>query len=258
MSYEKYSQRLDHIINVVADAGFKGIEPEVCMLGPYLDDPAKLAADLDENGLELGALCLVCDWLSSRETKEETAEADRIIGILKQHFPDAILALCQMPQADRDNLQDRQSNCISCCNAIGRRASNSGIRTVFHPNSPEGSVFRTAEDYGILIEGLDSSLVGFAPDAGHIARGGMDPVSVFEDYISVIRHVHFKDMSEDGTWVKMGSGCIDFTGIVRVLEQYAYKGWGMVEDESSGAELDPDAFTRDNAEYMKAQLYWGK
>ena len=254
MSYEKYSQRLDHIINVVAESGFAGIEAEVCMLGPYNEDPIALAADLLKNTLELGAICLVCDWLAPQETAAETAEADRVIAMLESYFPGTILALCQMPQADRSNLQERQNNCISCCNAIGRRAADCGIRTVLHPNSPEGSVFRIAEDYKVLMDGLDTSVVGYAPDAGHIAKGGMDPVAIFQEYASVIQHVHFKDMQEDGTWAEMGQGCIDFAAIVSTLEQHNYQGWIMVEDESPRAEVDPDTVTRANGEYLNARF----
>ena len=254
MSYEKYSQRLDHIIDVVGESGFAGIEAEVCMLGPYNEDPVKLAGDLQEKGLQFAALCLVCDWLSPHETPEELVEADRVIAMLKSHFPAAILALCQMPQADRSNLAERQDNCITCSNAIGRRAADSGIRTAFHPNSPEGSVFRIAEDYKVLMDGLDASVVGYAPDAGHIAKGGMDPVAIFQEYGSTIQHVHFKDMRQDGIWAEMGAGDIDFAGIVSALEQNNYQGWIMVEDESPRAEIDPDAVTRANGEYLKANF----
>ena len=254
MSYEKYSQRLDHIIDVVAESGFAGIEAEVCMLGPYNEDPARLAGDLQAKGLGLAAICLVCDWLSPQETGEELAEADRVIGILQSHFPGTLLALCQMPQDDRSNLQERQDNCIACSNAIGRRAADSGVRTAFHPNSPEGSVFRIAEDYKVLMDGLDASVVGFAPDAGHIAKGGMDPVAIFREYGATIQHVHFKDMRQDGTWAEMGAGDIDFAGIVGGLVQQNYEGWIMVEDESPRAEIDPDAVTRANGEYLKANF----
>jgi inosose dehydratase len=254
MSYEKYSQRLDHIISVVAESGFAGIEAEICMLGPYNKAPEKLSADLKTRGIGLGALCLVCDWLSPQETDEELAEADRVITMLRAHFPGTLLALCQMPQADRSDLSERQNNCIACCNAIGRRAADSGVATVMHPNSPPGSVFRIAEDYKILMDGLDSSVITYAPDAGHIAKGGMDPVAIFKEYGSVIGHVHFKDMTPEGTWAEMGQGCIDFDAIVSGLQAGGFQGWIMVEDESPRAETDPDAVTVANGEYLKARF----
>ena len=71
MSYEKFSRKLDHIINVVRKAGFAGIEAEICMLGPYTEEPQKLSADLDSRNLKLAALCLVCDWLAEKESAAE-------------------------------------------------------------------------------------------------------------------------------------------------------------------------------------------
>lgn len=250
MSYEAYSQRLDHIIEVVSQAGFRGIEPEVCMLGSHRNDPQQLVYDLKARSLQMGALCLVHDWLGAEESAAERPETDRIIALLASHFPETVLALCQMPQADRANLAERQQNCIACCNAIGRRAADAGLITVFHPNSPPGSVFRTGDDYRIMIDGLDPEYVGYAPDAGHIAKGGMDPVAIFEQYADRIGHVHFKDMTTSGQWALMGDGSIDFSAIIQVLQNIDYQGWIMVEDESPLAETDPDAATRRNGEWL--------
>lgn len=252
MSFETYSQRLDHIIGIVSDSGMDGIEPEICMLGQYDSNPSKLAVDLRAKNLSLGALCLVCDWRDLKETPEERTEADRVIAMLKETFPDTLLALCQMPGEDRDDLVQRQRSCISCVNDIGARAADAGVEAAFHPNSPAGSVFRNADDYEVLLEGLDDRVVGFAPDFGHIAKGEMDPVGVCRQYASLIRHVHFKDMTLDGTWAEMGMGSIDFKGIVRVLESTGYAGWVMVEDESPRAETDPDKVTMENGEYIKS------
>jgi len=96
--------------------------------------------------------------------------------------------------------------------------------------------------------------IGFAPDAGHIAKGGMDPVKVFRDSISQIRHVHYKDMDRDGNWVEMGRGIIDFRSLTSLLKEAGYQGWIMVEDESTLAEADPDAATLFNGRYMREHL----
>jgi inosose dehydratase len=80
MSYQKYSQKLDHIMDVVSKVGFYRIGPKVCMLGPFKKQSQKLADELESNNLKLGALCLVCDWLGDQESEPERKEADRIIG----------------------------------------------------------------------------------------------------------------------------------------------------------------------------------
>jgi inosose dehydratase len=254
MSYEKYSDALDHIMDVSAASGFAGIEAEVCMLGKYRTEPVKLAESLSKRKLALGAICLVCDWRGSQETDAERAEADRVIAYLKQ-LPSAMLALCQMPGKDRADLRERQEHCIICCNEIGKRAVAAGVPVAFHPNSPGGSVFRIQEDYALLLDRLNTEVVGFAPDAGHIAKGGMNVVEMFRQYASVIRHVHYKDMTAAGAWAEMGKGSIDFTAITDGLIKSGYKGWIMIEDESPLAETNPDEVTRLNGIYLKQRSH---
>lgn len=251
MSFERFAGKIEHIASIVRKSGMKGLEPELCMLGGCASDPARLKALLDAQGVELGALCLVCDWRCEKESGEEREKADAAIRMLKEVFPAAVLALCQMPGKDRAELKARQRNAISCINEIGRRAAGAGIVAAFHPNSPAGSIFRVEEDYKTLLDGMDSRHLGFAPDAGHIAKGGMDPVKTIEGAIELVRHVHFKDMDASGAWVEMGRGVIDFPGIAKALKGAGYEGWIMVEDESALAERDPDAATLANGNYIE-------
>jgi inosose dehydratase len=115
-----------------------------------------------------------------------------------------------------------------------------------------------------LFDGLDSRYVGFAPDTGHIARGGMDVVELFETYRSLIKHIHFKDIAAGGgasdggaaggEWTAMGAGTIDFPRIVTRLRDTGYTGWIMVEEESFEAETDPDAAAGKNGIYLRQSL----
>jgi inosose dehydratase len=253
MSGDRYVGRLPHILEVVRAAGFAGIEPETCMLGAYYEDPLALKEVLDQHGLQLGAITLVCDWAGPVETEEERREAERLLEYMAS-FPDTHLMLCQMPGQDRSNLRPRQQNAIACVNAAAARAADRGIASSFHPNSPPGSVFRVEEDYAILLDGLDSRVVGFAPDTGHIAKGGIDVIEVIETYRSRIAHVHFKDIAATGEWVAMGAGVIDFPRIVTMLRDGGYDGWIMIEEESKAAEADPDAATIQNGAYLRGSL----
>ncbi len=253
MSGERYVGKLPHILKVVNAAGFAGIEPETYMLGAYYDDPQALKDVLVGHGLQLGALAFVAYWSGPLETEAERREADRVFNYVKA-FPDAHLVLVQLPGKDRTDLRQRQENLIACVNAVARRAADQGIACSFHPNSPPGSVIRLEEDYRLLLDGLDSRFVGFAPDTGHIARGGMDVVALFETYRPLIKHIHFKDIAGSGEWTAMGAGTIDFPRIVTRLRDTGYAGWIMVEEESSEAESDPDAATAKNGVYLRQSL----
>lgn len=254
MSYDKYRNRLDHILDVVRKAGGAGIEPEVCMLGPYTREPVALLEALDVRGLRLGALCLALDWRHAGETEEERTEADRVIRFLK-HFPGTVLTLVQLPGKDRSDLANRQVSALTNINAVARRAFEQGIACAYHPNSPSGSIFRVEDDYHVLLEGLDPRYCGYAPDTGHIARGGMDVEAIFRTYRSLIKHVHFKDMNTaSGAWSALGQGSIDHQGIMRYLNETGYDGWIMVEEESREAESDPDRMTVQNGVYIRDVL----
>ncbi len=253
MSGDLYAGKLPEILNIVKPAGFAGIESEPLMLGPYYDDPSTLKDILAQFNLHLGAIAFVCDWANPDETEQERTEAERVFRYAKS-FPETHLVLVQMPGQDRSNLRQRQENLISCVNAVAARAVDQGLSCSYHPNSPDGSVIRIEDDYKILLDALDSSVVGFAPDTGHIARGGMDVVKILKTYRPLIKHVHFKDITTSGGWTAMGAGIIDFPGIVTMLRDTGFAGWIMIEEESPEAEVDPNTATTKNGEYLRRSL----
>ncbi|MBK8504036.1 MAG: TIM barrel protein [Saprospiraceae bacterium] len=159
-----------------------------------------------------------------------------------------------MPQKNRDDLRTRQKNCLSCVNNIAERASDKGIGCSYHPNSPAGSVFRTAEDYEILLNGLNSDLIGYCPDVGHIAKGGMDPLTIIKKYRSQVNLVHYKDMFADGRWAATADGIIDFIGITQYLIETDYSGWIIMEDECDECISDPDGVTLKDGVYIDKLL----
>ena len=249
MSGDKYQGKLDHITKVVGQSGFAGIEPETVMLGNYYD-AGRMRELLAARQLELGALTLVCDWCHAVETdieKQATAQAIDFLG----HFPGSMLVLCQMPGKDREHLRQRQDSALNCIEAVAGRASARGIPSAFHPNSPAGSVFRTSDDYSLLLGELHRRQIGFAPDTGHIIKGGMDVQAIFESAATLIRHVHFKDIDANQNWVGMRHGITDFPRIVQGLNKHGFRGWIMVEEESAAAETDPDTATRQNGQYIR-------
>lgn len=241
MPGEQYKGKLEHIMDICQEAGFAGIEPESSFL-QHLEDPILMKEALDKYGLEFAVHCVVEDWLHPQETTEERSRADKWLEFLA-HFPDTILLLVHMPQSDRSNLRERQDNCISCVNDFARRAAEKGITVSKHPNSPSGSVFRIASDYEIMMEGLDEQAIGYCPDVGHIAKGGMDPLSIVRQYRDQVNLVHYKDMFEDGKWAQTGEGIIDFVGITNDLINTGYEGWIIMEDEADQAITDPDGVT---------------
>jgi inosose dehydratase len=245
------ANRLDHMIDVIARAGFAGVQPIFSWLGD-LSDPYRLAESLASRGVELAAMSFVLDWNHEGETEEELSEAASVMNFLG-HFPGALLCVVQMPRG-RVDVEVRQKRLIGNLNALARRAADRGIVTTFHPNSPESSIARTQEDYKILLNGLDSKVIGWTPDVGHIINGGMDPLETMEQYAPLINHVHYKDWDGDPEFVVMGRGKVDFAGITSWLGQRGFEGWIVCEDEGRQAIDDPDGVTLQDGAWVKTHL----
>ena len=250
----EWAGRLDHIVELLGRTGFAGVEPETQFLGE-LEEPGALKRALADAGIELAALCLVEDWLAPEETPAERSRADECLDLL-EHFPGTLLNLCQMPTTrptGAAELAARQRDLLACVHAIAERAAQRGIVSAYHPNSPDESIFRTPEDYRILLADLDERL-GWVPDCGHIARAGMDPLEYVREHRALVRHVHFKDMDAAGTWAEMGQGQIDYEAITRLLVDTDFDGWVVVEDESQRAVPQPDQVTLDDWAWIERHL----
>ena len=253
LDYDKEIDYLDDIMNTVSNAGFKGIDVQVAMLGKYKENPEKLKEELEKRGIELAALTVPFSWENDQETQEEKEHADYFINYLK-HFPNSIMNVPSRVGPNRENLLNRQKQIIACANALGKRAFENGVVASFHPASPITSYFRTKDDYNVLFEKLDTRYIGYTPDAGHIKAGGMDPVEIVKDNLSIVKHVHFKDCSNKYGWRKMGTGDIDFPTIVRNLIEYGYGGWIMVEEETEETTTDPNKVIFDINDYVASKL----
>ena len=251
MNVEKFHGQVPHMVSVLKDAGFSGMEAEIVMLGDYYKDWAALKELLDREGIVLSALAVHEDWLHAQETDEEKARLDEAIAFLT-HFPTSKLMLCHVA-ADpvrEHNLYEKQVNQLACLSAVARRAKEMGVVPVYHPNSGENSIFRYESDYHIMFDTLYRAGIGYAPDVGHMAKGGMDPLKVIREHRDIVQHVHFKDMTADHVWATMGTGVIDFVSIVRFLEETDYRGWIMTEDESPDAVEDSDGVVLADGKYM--------
>jgi inosose dehydratase len=246
--------RLGHMIEIIAKAGFTGIQPIFTWMGDLID-PDLLEAKLKEHGIELAALALAQDWNNPAETEQERQIADHAIRVLER-FPGAVLNTVQIPSGRHDLVQ-RQKNLISIVNAVSKRAADKGIPCSYHPNSPHSSIIRTEEDYRLILESLDSSVTGWTPDVGHIINGGMDPLEKMKEYQSLINHVHFKDWDGNPEFTLMGKGKVDLPGITQWLKDINYSGWIICEDEGEEALVDPDFVTLHDGKWIQEDLIPG-
>nr|WP_304216137.1 sugar phosphate isomerase/epimerase family protein [Fredinandcohnia onubensis] len=253
LDYDKECDYLNQIMDTVKEAGFKGIDVQVALLGRYKNQPERLREELAKRELELAALTVPFTWAGESESVEEKVHADYYINYLK-HFPGAVMNVPARVGPNRDHLLKRQKEIMNCVNELGKRAHESGVIASFHPASPLTSYFRTKEDYDVMFDLLNRRYLGYTPDAGHIKAGGMDPVEIIKDNLPIIKHVHIKDCSNSFEWRKMGTGDVDFPAIAEILYNSKYNGWIMVEEETEEAAQNPHDVILDVGKYVQAQL----
>ncbi len=124
--------------------------------------------------------------------------------------------------------------------------SDAGLRTALHPH------WGMAIEKGTQIERLlDSSDVSLCLDTGHVYLAGTDPVEIARAARGRVLHVHLKDVDParaeqvrsgevpfrqsviDGLFVPLGQGAVDIAGVIATLEDDAYQGWYVLEQDVS-------------------------
>lgn len=147
-----------------------------------------------------------------------------------------------------------------------------GLRTVFHHHS--AGYVETPDEINRILELTDSSLVGLVFDTGHYAYGsGADNWQCvsegFSRFADRIWYVHFKDCQPEvakrsraegwnyflavrhGVFCELGSGCVDFPGIVALLRERNYLGWIVVEQDVLPGMGAPRESAMRNREYLR-------
>lgn len=135
-------------------------------------------------------------------------------------------------------------------NQLARATADAGRRMAFHPHS--GTFVETPDETDRLLAATEPDLVPLCLDVGHWLVGGGDPVATIRKYGDRITHVHLKDvdptvlarlrsgeLADFGAAVRarlfteLGSGVLDLAGCLAALAQRDYRGWLMVEQDSS-------------------------
>ena len=247
---------LQQLLSDIVVAGFQGTE-----VGGFFPGPEKLNYELGLRNLEIAG-----QWFSSfilRDGIEKASEAfEKHCQFLKAvHAPVAVVSeqTHTIQQSDSANiftdkyiLNDEEfKQLCDGLNHYGEIAKKYGIKVAYHHHM--GTVIQTKEETDRLMANTDPDLVGLLYDTGHIYVSDGDYMSLLNDHIDRVVHVHFKDVRKDkekearkqgltfqgsflhGMFTVPGDGDLDFKPVYDKLIENNYKGWIVIE-----AEQDPD------------------
>jgi inosose dehydratase len=133
---------------------------------------------------------------------------------------------------------------------LAQEAKGRGKRLSFHNHV--GTFVETVHELDRLAASTDPALVGICLDVGHYALAGGDPTAALRTFGSRVDHVHLKDVSADvrqgmrygsvpgfiaglraRVFTELGTGVLDLERVLRLLAVRGYRGWLMVEQDTT-------------------------
>ena len=269
------------VVDEMQETGYIGTE-----LGDWgfmPTDPDVLRAELDKRGLALMG-SWVSVWLHDKARHQESA--DDAVRTAKQLArvggPEAVVVLGNDPYGDprrtlisgrvtaADGMDDDGWKVLAeGYNHVARRVMDeAGIRTVVHQHI--GTWVETEAEARRLFDMTDPSVLGLCLDTGHWTFGaGGDPVAAVRELRDRVWPVHFKDCDSavaeasrvngwsgpesvgHGVFCELGTGSVDFPGMLKALEDIDYGGWIVVEQDVLPGMGNPRESARRNREYLR-------
>ena len=245
-------------ISEIALSGYTGTE-----IGcQYPRDPAILNREFSRRGLSA-----VTAWISTYLNEQplwwnERAFVDhmnflkaigaKIINTSDQSF--SIQHQWNTPLSRKKVLNDDEWEVLTKgLNHLGRIAADNGMRIAYHHHMT--TTVQKTEEIDRMLAMTDPKYVNMIYDTGHLTFSGEDPIEILKKHHDRIIHVHLKNVRKpvmekcyaeeksflrsipEGVFTVPGDpeGCVDFETVFKLLDEYSYEGWLIVE-----AEQDPD------------------
>jgi sugar phosphate isomerase/epimerase len=106
------------------------------------------------------------------------------------------------------------------------RASEAGV-TLALENEHECNVATSAEVRASLdaTASADLRVIWDPGNAAMLDPGSFTGLGGLEEIYDRVAHVHLKDVSASGSWVRLGDGIVDFAALLRFLQDKGYDGY---------------------------------
>ncbi len=245
-----------------AELGYAGTETGGRLYDWWLKErPGQLQKLLKEHGVKMACLFQSGNWTEAAEREGLVADGRRWAEELKEIGGEVLMIVPGNKRPEPAYTREEFQIMADTMNEVGRQAKAVGLKCAMHPHW--GTVAETREEIELLLSLLDPSIVGFAPDSGQIAKGGADPVPLFEKYKDRIQHVHLKDLSPEweemkragvplrspAGYAEVGQGLVNFPAIFDIVKSIDFDGWLMAElDETKTTGHQSAAISR---EYLR-------
>jgi len=262
------------IVSEMALAGFVGSE----VGSKYPRDPAVLKPMLDIRGIQI-----VNAWFSTFFANGEKAKTiaefiehrdflhamgAKVIGCSEQSL--SIQGTTKAVLEEKPVFTDEQWR-LTCegYNELAKLAAEKGMTVGLHHHMGTG-IQTTAEVDRFMAETNDDVYLLFDTGHAYYSEGTQEKMlAILTKYLPRINHVHLKDVRDEvveqvrsqklsfldgvkkGTFTVPGDGVIDFRPVFKILDDYGYKGWMVVEAEQDPALANPFEYAVKARKYIR-------
>ena len=213
--------------------GFREVE----LAGTYGLTAAQFRAELDRAGLRATSMHVGYEQL--RDNLPAVLDEARTLGV-------QYVGTAWIPHADGPLTEEGAHRAAADFGVWGRAAQQRGLQFFYHVHGYEFQPGTSgALPMDILMQGTPDDAVKFEMDVFWISRPGADPVAWLRKYPTRWRLLHLKDMKKgtptnvhtgsanpDETEVPLGTGQIDYRGVLRTAREIGVEKY-YVEDETA-------------------------
>jgi inosose dehydratase len=209
----------------ISDAGYEGFELFDGNLVQYADRTDELRGLMDELGLQMVAVYSGANYIYPEILEDELSKIEDAVRLAAQlravHLVvgGGAVRAAGIQEEDYRRLGEGLERTVALADETGLVAS-------YHPHL--GTCVESPEQ---LDKVFQYTGINFCPDTAHLQAGGGDPAELISTYGDRIRYVHLKDY-DDGSFLPLGQGQLDFSEILGALRVVRYDGWITIELDS--------------------------
>src|SRR5687767_13057159 len=240
---------------MAARFGFHGVEPWGNQIQNYLAQPPEVYKRLlDEAGIGISSIASGGEYFNTSKLKA-TLDSHSVNAKFGSYFGITALKANLDARLGPENLSAANGKILAKnLNEVGKRTLEHGVKFAFHPHA--WTIVERKAEVDMILEMTDPKLVFLTLDTCHASVGGIEPAAFVRDHYSRIAHFHFKDTlpvwsagkgwkgpapskeeeaamaaklglpkSPDAIYQRLGTGGVDFPGLIRVLRERNYDGW---------------------------------
>ncbi|MBT7301442.1 MAG: sugar phosphate isomerase/epimerase [Victivallales bacterium] len=255
------AQPLPDLLGAARQLGYDGVELAPAWLEKTYDGLGEVDRFLAQERVPLAPAVFVggprIDAVGLARSVDQTR---RYARWAREHGGDRVI-FSTVPGKDGCRTDEERERLRRAWDAVAEAATSEGCTPLYHNHyvvSHEVSRALLEED----MELLDWPVWKLCVDTGHLVLALQDPVPFVEKWADRIAWVHGKDVRVStfakpeeprpmagivSHFTSLGSGVVDFAGIIAVLQQAGYDEWLVVEQDASP---DPYATSKASRQHL--------